>query len=138
MDGIRREVARKRWALKNGYEMAANGKMLHREVCRKAHGPFPMRWVVHHIDFDKKNNAPENLIALPKELHHHIHEVMKRVRTKFDRQTIQGYLKPYLDVRGNPKKFAKRAPKVVYVEVEIPAATTLEPTPPRSISSLYR
>lgn len=46
---------------------------LHRAVYEAVHGPIPDGFHVHHIDFDKSNNEPSNLIALSKEDHHKLH-----------------------------------------------------------------
>lgn len=54
------------------------GKMtwlVHRKICRLAHGPFPMHWDVHHIDGNKLHNRPENLIALPRGVYEKVHQM---------------------------------------------------------------
>lgn len=79
-----------------GYKITANGFIEHREICRKVHGPFPPEWVVHHIDFNRTNNSPENLIALPNELHQQLHRLMRRDRVKFDRAYIQNALAMFI------------------------------------------
>lgn len=59
----------------NGYERDSKTKRLvHRTVCRKAHGKFPSSWHVHHVNGEKKDNRPENLIALPGACHFAIHK----------------------------------------------------------------
>lgn len=64
---------------RNGYKMAADGKgMEHHQVYKKAWGAYPKGWHIHHIDCNKTNNDPSNLIALPPELHALIHEEMSR------------------------------------------------------------
>jgi hypothetical protein len=60
--------------LKNGYLIDEDGKYIHREVNLYSDGPCPIGWEVHHCDGKKLNNDPENLIAIPKELHAEIHE----------------------------------------------------------------
>lgn len=35
---------------------------------------IPKGWDVHHLDYNHKNNTPTNLLALPRELHQHLHE----------------------------------------------------------------
>lgn len=44
-----------------------------REVYRRHYGPIPEGWHVHHIDGNRKNNDPKNLIALSPEEHYHVH-----------------------------------------------------------------
>lgn len=108
------KLKRERWKWRNrakaiqnmrdmGYALTIDGKLVHREVCKLHHGRFPRQWVVHHIDFNIENNSPENLIALPRKLHDHIHSAMKKNNVRFDRKTIEGYLKPY----KNPYKPVK-------------------------------
>lgn len=46
---------------------------LHRAVYEAVHGPIPAEYHVHHIDFDKANNEPGNLIALSREDHLKLH-----------------------------------------------------------------
>lgn len=57
---------------RSGY-IAKNGNAKHRIEYRKCWGPIPIGWVIHHIDADKKNNRPINLIAMPAKLHNEIH-----------------------------------------------------------------
>lgn len=59
---------------RNGYLEIRSGKhrgrYLHCVVWETVAGrPLPDGWEVHHQDFNKTNNAPENLIAMPGELH---------------------------------------------------------------------
>lgn len=71
-----------------GYYRTKEKKLLHREIYEQAYGPIPTGWVVHHIDFDKLNNEPLNLIALPEEFHTQIHGTMRSERRRFDRVEI--------------------------------------------------
>lgn len=61
----------------DGYLMTREGYPWHRIVCRRAHGPIPSGWDVHHIDGDRLNNEPSNLIAIPKKIHAEIHKVAR-------------------------------------------------------------
>lgn len=63
------------WYKKNGYEVDGDGKAVHRLVYTKAYGKPPRGWHIHHIDYQKRNNAPENLIALPAAYHTWLHLV---------------------------------------------------------------
>ena len=68
---------------KTGYYLSTknlqNGKRvrLHIYVWEAFNGPLPEGWHVHHIDFDKSNNEPENLKAMPEFEHLSLHAQMK-------------------------------------------------------------
>lgn len=75
---------------KTGYYISnkpINGKTrkrLHVYIWEKFNGPVPLGCHVHHIDWNKRNNAIENLDVLSKSEHHKIHaacltsEVLKK------------------------------------------------------------
>ena len=42
-------------------------------------GSIPEGWVVHHRDFNKDNNAIENLVAIPEIMHRGIHYFKLRI-----------------------------------------------------------
>lgn len=102
----------------------ANCKLVHRMVCRAAHGPFNVNWHVHHIDGNKQNNRPENLIAIPHQLHNKIHEVWPR-HCLPKRSEILSMLKNLKACKGLKRKARKQkktwhgyrlpAPKKVFV-----------------------
>lgn len=80
--------------LVDGYLVMKNGKPWHRKVCRSFFGPFRISWVVHHIDANKVNNDPMNLIALPEQFHSKLHYEARKVgrlpnRTEIERRLIQ-------------------------------------------------
>lgn len=64
---------------KTGYYLSARpinkGKrvQLHRWVYIKTHGEIPKGYSIHHIDENKENNSPENLMALPSGRHASMH-----------------------------------------------------------------
>lgn len=45
------------------------GRILHREIWKKANGPIPRGYEVHHKDGNPLNNAVENLEAIPRPTH---------------------------------------------------------------------
>lgn len=47
-----------------GFYFQRNGKRLHRAVWEHHHGQVPKGSHVHHVDGDRANNAPRNLILL--------------------------------------------------------------------------
>ena len=54
----------------DGYRKA-HGRLEHRAVAEQLLGrPLKSSEVVHHIDGDKRNNAPENLVVLPSQSEH--------------------------------------------------------------------
>jgi hypothetical protein len=57
-----------------GYELTEDGQLVHRVVYRETYGEIPKNWHVHHIDWTKENNHPDNLIAVPEAVHKWIHE----------------------------------------------------------------
>lgn len=77
----------------HGYCVDKEGKLIHRQVCQEHHGKFPGNWHVHHIDYKKLNNDPENLIALPGCVHWEVH----RLRIK-DRRGCEDLLTTYKDL----------------------------------------
>ncbi len=57
----------------------------HRKVARKKYGleSIPKGFIVHHLDINKKNNDPKNLILLHRKDHarlHFGHIVLKRIK----------------------------------------------------------
>jgi ribosomal protein L24E len=48
-------------------------RMAHDLVWESLHGPIPPGYQVHHVDGDKTNNAPENLVLLDALTHKRIH-----------------------------------------------------------------
>ena len=49
------------------------GKLLHRLIYEECFGSIPKGFQVHHIDGDKTNNNPSNLMMLSKSNHHSLH-----------------------------------------------------------------
>lgn len=103
---MKRWVTVRKRMVEQGYVLDAKGKFLHREVCRKAHGDYPRHWAVHHIDCDRKNNSPDNLIALPREFHNQIHNIMRRDNFIMTRANIEHALCLY-----RPRKLTKKQRK---------------------------
>jgi hypothetical protein len=66
--------------LVGGYWQTKAGRPWHRVVYRRAYGPIPPGWDVHHIDGNKVNNDPDNLIAIPRKLHMEIHRTPRHGR----------------------------------------------------------
>lgn len=56
----------------------------------KKYYSFPIDYEVHHIDFNRYNNCIENLIAIPKELHHNINLLKIKLDDFLNNQFIIG------------------------------------------------
>jgi hypothetical protein len=54
---------------KNGYQ-----KIVHREVYKKNYGDIPKNYEIHHINKNKYDNRPQNLVALSKREHRQLHK----------------------------------------------------------------
>lgn len=59
--------------IQSGYIQTEDGEFEHRAVYKRVHGQIPYGWIVHHLDYCKTNNEPENLMALPEHVHKYIH-----------------------------------------------------------------
>lgn len=62
---------------KDGYFQVSSGinqgKLLHRLVYEEHYGSIPKGFCIHHLDNDKTNCNPENLMLLSKSNHHKLH-----------------------------------------------------------------
>ena len=62
---------------KDGYYQISSGsnqgKLLHRLIYEDWYGTIPEGFCIHHIDGDKENNSPGNLMLLSKSNHHRLH-----------------------------------------------------------------
>lgn len=62
---------------KDGYYQVSSGinqgKLLHRLVYEEHYGSIPDGFCIHHLDNDKTNCNPENLMLLSKSNHHKLH-----------------------------------------------------------------
>jgi len=62
---------------KDGYYQISSGihqgKLLHRLVYENNFGSIPKGFHIHHIDGNKENNVPGNLMILSKSNHHSMH-----------------------------------------------------------------
>ena len=62
---------------KDGYYQISSGehqgKLLHRLIYEETFGPIPEGFHIHHLDNDKNNNDPSNLILMSKSNHHKLH-----------------------------------------------------------------
>ena len=86
----------------DGYLMTKDAYPWHRIVCRREHGPIPAGWDVHHIDGERLNNAPANLIAIPRKIHAEIHKVSRHGIPLPSREAIGLYLDWSLGGRKGP------------------------------------
>ena len=62
---------------KDGYWQISSGpnqgKLLHRLIYEENFGSIPNGFCIHHLDNDKNNNDPSNLILMSKSNHHKLH-----------------------------------------------------------------
>lgn len=62
---------------KDGYYQISSGnnqgKLLHRMIYEEHYGSIPNGFCIHHLDNDKNNNHPSNLILMSKSNHHKLH-----------------------------------------------------------------
>lgn len=65
---------------------------LHRLVYKKYVGEIPRNFEIHHKDFNKLNNAPENLVALSKDEHKILHEEERRRKRAHKRAQRKGVI----------------------------------------------
>ena len=77
---------------KKGYQFFkdknGNHIRVHKRVCEKKYGQIPKGFIVHHIDGDKSNNKPDNLILLHPKDHYRVH-VKKDLRITQEKEYIE-------------------------------------------------
>lgn len=66
---------------KGYYSLFYTYEPLHRVVYRKYNGNIPQGYVIHHLDGDKTNNSPSNLIALTPNDHSRLHKTSSNPET---------------------------------------------------------
>jgi hypothetical protein len=82
---------------KDGYLVVKkNGIPVHWWVYKWTYGDKPKGWHIHHIDANKVNNSPKNLIALPAKMHRTIHQ-LDPLPT---RQTLEAWLRIMAENNG--------------------------------------
>lgn len=76
----------------NGYlRFSDSGKLVHRWVAEKKYGcKIPRNYVVHHIDKNKLNNNPDNLVVMHWSDHAELHN--KPGIKEYNEQTLRGCL----------------------------------------------
>lgn len=97
-----------------GYLLDPNGKLSHRRIYKKHYGKIKKDWVVHHIDTNKKNNIPKNLISMPSKCHDRLHALMRKTGELLTRGQTQKYIQEFLIKTAEGKKlknFLKREKK---------------------------
>jgi hypothetical protein len=71
-----------------GYEITTKHKYVHREVAEKALGrKLRTTEVVHHVDYNKQNNSPNNLVICSPTYHGLIHARTDAVNAGFNPNT---------------------------------------------------
>lgn len=106
---IRRDKGLTRWVRRTealqdvGYLVDSSGRLVHRTICRAAWGWFPHPWVVHHVDGNKRNNEPVNLIAMPRQVHDNMHKAMREHQCTFTREAIAKMIRCSANMRAKGK-----------------------------------
>lgn len=80
------------------------GRLEHRLVAGHSYGgPIPRGYVVHHADFDRYNNAPENLQIVTREEHNEIHSIAKLgLKNPFHTTFTNEQKRAFLAAAGKP------------------------------------
>jgi len=53
---------------------------------------FSDKYDVHHLNLNHNDNEIDNLLLLPKELHHSYHELLKTLETEYDENPFSKHL----------------------------------------------
>lgn len=83
-------------------------KFYEKEVCI-----IPKNFIIHHLDFDRKNNNLSNLLMLPKELHNRYHFYKNLLENQFEMFAITES-----DFIYNVKKYTDLVKKMEVVLIE--------------------
>ena len=76
------------WLDKNGYQRHGRDRYVHRTVAEKALGrPLKSSELVHHIDENKTNNHPSNLLICDNTYHKLIHARMDMIKDGYSPDT---------------------------------------------------
>jgi hypothetical protein len=68
------------WIDANGYQRHDNDKYVHRSVVETALGrELRGSELVHHVDYDKANNSPSNLVVCPDASYHQLLHARQRI-----------------------------------------------------------
>lgn len=76
----------------NGYlRFSDSGKLVHRWVAERKYGcKIPKHYVVHHVDGNKLNNNPDNLVVMHWSAHAELHG--KPGLKEYNKTTVKGCL----------------------------------------------
>ncbi len=75
----------KKWGYQAYKTKEGKKKTIHSRVAEKKYGydKIPAKFVIHHIDEDKNNNRPNNLIILHRKDHWRLHNKKKELNNYF-------------------------------------------------------
>lgn len=88
----------------------------YRTTCRKAHGDFPGFFHVHHIDANRMNNEPDNLIAVHPKIHVWVHkQKVLPTRSQIEEKTRFQFelMGEYLRLKARIREIAKERREVM-------------------------
>lgn len=60
-----------------------------RKLYIKYYGPIPKGWCVHHLDMNKGNNEPENLIVMPNRMKSYVDYLYKIHKVTFPNRLLE-------------------------------------------------
>jgi hypothetical protein len=103
-------------------------RLHHRVVSEMVDGKCPAGYHVHHCDFSKLNNLPENLVQIPSELHEIIHKHYTYKPTK--KEILEKILPQYLENKSKEtNRYRQAEADILMKALEI---TSLIKSHPRS------
>lgn len=99
------------WPRNGGYEEVrdknARRTMTHRMVWSFFNGPIPDGHLVHHLDHEKTNNLPENLVAEPASHHAHYHTSRRHATDPAWREKLYAGLQRFNESDDGRRKHAE-------------------------------
>lgn len=77
--------------LKAGRQRKRSERNNYRAIYERAWGKVPLGYVIHHVDGNRLNNDPMNLIALMPYIHNKLHRLYGGQMSRWTRDMVQGF-----------------------------------------------